>query len=176
VYLVRGIKGLGKTTWLSSLLKNSVNGLNVKTSEGMRNASEFSLSAWWNMVFYLNNLAGLQFMDRDKLFKEYRSIAEAIGLTNEDVTSSGCSTGQGCLWALLSLLSMLPTDRGIVLILDELLSNVELPLRRIIYEHVLPKYFPRAIIIVVDHGYNVEEEEEDKTHVIDFANATHTLP
>jgi ABC-type uncharacterized transport system YnjBCD ATPase subunit len=68
---------------------------------------------------------------------------------------------------LLSLLSTLPKDRGIVLILDELLSNVELPLRRKIYEEVLPSILPLAIIIVVDHGYNVVEG--DKTRVIDFA-------
>lgn len=163
VYLFNAIKGTGKSTLLTSLLRNVVNGLYVDTEYGTRDASEFSLSAWWDMVFYVDNLAGLKFMNHAELFENNKEIAKAIGLTDEDATSSGCSTGQGCLWALLSLLSMLPTDRGIVLILDELLSNVELALREKVYERVLPKIFPRAIIIVVDHGY------KGNMSTIDFA-------
>ena len=87
-------------------------------------SSAFSLQAWWNMVFYINNIAGLECGDRVELFHKFKPIATDIGLTEKDVSSSGCSTGQGCLWAMLSLLSTLPNNRGIVLILDELLSNV----------------------------------------------------
>ena len=165
VYLINAVKGTGKSTWLTSLLKNVVNGLTVVTPEGTRNASEFALSSWWDMVFYVSNMAGLNFMDHRKLFENNEDMATAIGLTKKDVSSSGCSTGQGCLWALLYLLSMLPKDRGIVLILDELLSNVELTLRERIYEHVLPTFFPLAIVIVVDHGYN----EVGRIATIDFA-------
>lgn len=165
VYLINAVKGTGKSTWLTSLLQNIVNGLNVVTPEGMRNASEFSLSSWWDMVFYVSNMAGLNFINHRTLFEDNKDMAKAIGLTDKDVNSSGCSTGQGCLWALLYLLSMLPKDRGIVLILDELLSNVELSLRERIYEQVLPKFFPLAIVIVVDHGY----KEVGRIETIDFA-------
>ena len=165
VYLINALKGTGKSTFLTSLLKNVVNGLNVVTPEGIKSASEFSLSSWWDMVFYVSNMAGLNFMNHHKLFKDNEDMAIAIGLTEKDVNSSGCSTGQGCLWALLYLLSMLPKDRGIVLILDELLSNVELSLRERIYEQVLPKFFPLAIVIVVDHGY----KEIGQIAKIDFA-------
>jgi hypothetical protein len=167
VHIFKAIRGTGKSTFLTSLLRNAVHGLMVKTVNGVIPASNFSLRAWWNMVFYVNNIAGLECRNREWLFNHYKEYSSQIGLTREDVSSSGCSTGQGCLWALLSLLSTLPKDRGIVLILDELLSNVELPLRRKIYEEVLPSILPLAIIIVVDHGYNVGEG--DKTHVIDFA-------
>ena len=166
VHLFKAVKGTGKSTFLISLLKNAVHRLVVDTSNGLINASAFSLRAWWNMVFYINNLAGLECGDRLLMFQNYKDIAEAIGLTQEDAISSGCSTGQGCLWALLSLLSTLPKDRGIVLILDELLSNVELQLRRKIYEQVLPSMLPLAIVIVVDHGYDVKEG--DKAHTICF--------
>lgn len=167
VYIFTAVKGTGKSTFLTSLLKNAMSGLMVDTVNGAINASIFSLRAWWSMVFYVNNLAGLECGDRMQTFLKFKNIAELIGLTETDASSDGCSTGQGCLWALLSLLSMLPKDRGIVLILDELLSNVELPLRRKIYEEVLPSLFPMAIIIVVDHGYKVVDG--DKTSVIDFA-------
>jgi hypothetical protein len=170
LHLFKAVKGTGKSTFLTSLLKNVEPGLEVTTVNGAINASAFSLQAWWSMVFYINNLAGLECGDRIDLFQKFKSIATAIGLTEKDALSSGCSTGQGCLWALLSLLSTLPNKRGIVLILDELLSNVELPLRRKIYEKVLPSTFPKAIIIVVDHGYTVENG--DKTCEIDFARLT----
>lgn len=166
VHLFKAVKGTGKSTFLTSLLKNAVHGLAVDTSNGLINASAFSLRAWWNMVFYINNIAGLDCMDRLHLFQKHKNVAVSIGLTEKDAMSSGCSTGQGCLWALLSLLSTLPKDRGIVLILDELLSNVELPLRRKIYEQVLPSMLPHAIVIVVDHGYDVKEG--DKAHTICF--------
>lgn len=164
VHLFKAVKGTGKSTFLTSLLKNAVHGLAVDTSNGLINASTFSLRAWWKMVFYINNLAGLECGDRLLMFQNYKDIAESIGLTEKDAMSSGCSTGQGCLWALLSLLSTLPTDRGIVLILDELLSNVELPLRRKIYEQVLPSMLPHAIVIVVDHGYDVKEGDKARTN------------
>lgn len=163
VHLFKAVKGTGKSTFLTSLLKNAVHGLAVDTSNGLINASTFSLRAWWNMVFYINNLAGLECMDRLTMFHKYKVIAKAIGLTETDATSNGCSTGQGCLWALLSLLSTLPKDRGIVLILDELLSNVELPLRRKIYEQVLPSMLHHAIVIVVDHGYDVKKGDKART-------------
>jgi hypothetical protein len=167
VYIFTAVKGTGKSTFLTSLLKNAMSGLMVDTVNGAINASVFSLRAWWSMVFYINNLAGLECGDRMQTFLNFKKIATRIGLTHEDASSDGCSTGQGCLWALLTLLSTLPKDRGIVLILDELLSNVELPLRRKIYEEVLPSLFPIAIIIVVDHGYKVVDD--DKASVIDFA-------
>jgi hypothetical protein len=163
VYLFKAVKGTGKSTFLTSLLKNAVHGLAVDTSNGLINASAFSLRAWWNMVFYINNLAGLDCINRLLMFQKHKDIAESIGLTQKDAMSSGCSTGQGCLWALLSLLSTLPKDRGIVLMLDELLSNVELPLRRKIYEQVLPSMLPLAIVIVVDHGYDVKEDDGART-------------
>jgi hypothetical protein len=172
VYLFNAVKGTGKSTFLTSLLKNSVKGLHVLTEGGTRCISEYSLMSWWDMVFYMNNLAGLTIMDRTRLFNLHQDIAKAIGLCEGDALSSGCSTGQGCLWALLSLLSMLPTDRGIVLILDELLSNVELSLRQKIYEEVLPTYFPQAIIIVVDHGYTGVGKD---INGVDFASITREL-
>lgn len=170
VCLFKAVKGKGKSTFLTSLLKNAVSGLMVKTVKGDKAASAFSLKAWWNMMFYINNLAGLECRNRLMLFNQFKTVAKAIGLKEEDALSNGCSTGQGCLWALLSLLSTLPNDRGIVLMLDELLSNVEIPLRRNIYESVLPSMFPKAIIIIVDHGY--ETMKGDKTIVVDFATVS----
>jgi hypothetical protein len=170
VHIINADKGTGKSTFLTSLLKNTVNGLYVLTENGMLCASEFALSSWWDMVFYMNNLAGLTIMDRARLFNLNQDIAKAIGLCEGDALSSGCSTGQGCLWALLSLLSTLPKDRGVVLILDELLSNVELSLRQKIYK-VLPIYFPLASIMVVDHGYMGKIDWQDFTEV-DFASIT----
>lgn len=172
VYIFKANKGRGKSTFLMSLRNNIVNGLCVLTEDGTRCASEFSLSSWWDMVFYMNNLAGLTIMDRARLFNLHQDIAKAIGLCEGDALSSGCSTGQGCLWALLSLLSMLPKDRGVVLVLDELLSNVELSLRQKIYEEVLPTYFSLAFIIAVDHGYKGVGQNITE---VDFASITHEV-
>ncbi len=160
--LVTGRNGIGKTTLLKSIIDNE--GVDVAINQ----IDKQLISSQWmgkNIIYLAHNyeaseediLKLLQHPQRD-LFIKVIQEANITNMSNLQNLSSGQKQ-------LLSFLTLTLFEHKVILV-DELLCNVSLKLKQLLYEKIKPIIASTNFLVVVDHEVHVKNQFKHLVEVV----------
>jgi ABC-type molybdenum transport system ATPase subunit/photorepair protein PhrA len=150
VYWITAINGVGKTSFLRSLLY-MLKGMYVMCNNVMIPVAYSTIRTLEQAITYFNARGPIGQVKIDKLalFTKWGHYASMLGLTQEQAYSSNHSDGEWQKWLLLYALETC----GSVMILDETLSAISIDVRSLVIFKILPTFAKETgkIVLLVAH-------------------------